>query len=176
MLEARGKIENIEEIKKIIERIGGVYDSHYSFTDVIFIPESGLADLSDGFVRVRILKVKNWKTSNVSVVYKTAEWKGQAKIDNVVLKKEFDKVEDAFDFIKENYKGALKEGFRYFREGWQYHFGNNRIFVEDIEKLGPSIEVEAENESELDDIFKKLLIVKRVSGSVPELMRRVLKL
>lgn len=174
MLEARGKIKNIEEIKKKIEKIGGVYDSYYSYTDIIFIPVSREANLNKEFIRVRILKVNNWQTKNVVLVHKTAEWKGKAKIDNFILKKEFDKLEDAFEFIEEYYKGKLKENFRYFREGWQYQLGNNRIFIEDIEKFGPTIEIEVENEKEIDSIFEKLGIAEKVYDSVPETMRKIL--
>ncbi|MBU4337938.1 hypothetical protein KKB43_06505 [Patescibacteria group bacterium] len=175
MIEARGIIENIEKTKAKIEKIGGVYDSCYFYTDIVFIPISGEVDLNKEFIRVRVLKVNNWQTKNVVLVHKTAEWKGEAKIGNFILKKEFDTAEEAFDFIKEYYKGKLKEIFRYFRDGWQYSLGKNRIFVEDIEKLGPTIETEAENENELSGIFKKLEITERVSDSVPEMMRKILK-
>lgn len=160
MIEARGIIKNIEEIKTKIEKIGCIYDSHYSYTNNIFIPILGEADLNKEFIRVRVLKVNNWQTKNVVLVHKTAEWKGNAKRDNLVLKKEFDAGEEAVDFIKEYYKGELKESFKYFRDGWEYHFGKNRIFVEDIEKLGPTIEVEAENENELSDILKSWKLLK----------------
>lgn len=174
MIEARGIIKNIQETKMKIEKIGGKYDSRYSYADIIFIPISGEADLNKEFVRVRVLKVNNWQTKNVVLVHKTAEWKGKAKIDNFILKKEFNTAEEAIDFIKEHYKGKLKESFKYFREGWEYHFGKNRIFVEDIEKLGPTIEVEAENENELSDIFKSLEIMEKVSDSVPEMIGKIL--
>ncbi len=175
MIEARGIIKNVDETKKKIEKIGSVYDSYYSYTDIIFIPISGEVDLNKEFVRVRVLKVNNWQTKNVILVHKKAEWNGTSKIDNFILKKEFNTVEEAVNFIKEYYKNKLKESFRYSREGWEYHFGKNRIFVEDIEKLGSTIEVEAENENELSCIFKKLEITERVSDSVPEMMRKALK-
>ncbi len=175
MLEARGKIKNIEEIKRKIEKIGGVYDSYYSYTDIIFISTTGKVDLNKEFIRIRILKVNNWKTKNVVLVHKKAEWIGEAKIDNFILKKEFDELDKALDFIEKNYKGKLKEGFKYFREGWQYGLGKNRIFAEDIENLGPMVEIESEDENDLESIFKKLEIKDRVSDSVPEMMRKILR-
>jgi adenylate cyclase class IV len=175
MLEARATIKDIQKVKKNIERLGGIFKNYYSFTDVIFIPKIGKINLNKEFIRLRILKVNNWPTKDIVLVHKKTGWKGKSKIDNIILRKEFDAVENALDFIKKHFQNKLQKSFEYFREGWEYHLSNKRIFVEDVKNFKPTIEIEAENEKELDDIFKKLEIVKRLSDSMPEIMRKKLK-
>ena len=172
MVEGRAIIKNIKETKKNIEQLDGVFKNYYSFTDIIFIPKIGEINLNKEFVRLRILKVNNWPTKDIILIYKKTNWKRTSKIDNVILRKEFDAIEGAVDFIKRHFQDKLKKSFEYFREGWEYHLGNKRIFVENIKNFQPTIEIEAENEKELDNIFEKLEFVERLSDSIPEIMRK----
>ncbi len=41
--------------------------------------------------------------------------------------------------------------------------------------LGPVIEIEADNKSDLENLFKLFEVSERFSESVPELMRKLLK-
>ena len=85
-----------------------------------------------------------------------------------------DTEKEAFAFIKENISEFEKE-CEYSREGWQYELKTHRIFIENIEKYRPSIEIEADNESDLQILFQKIGAGKIVTESVPEIMRRILK-
>lgn len=172
MLEGRATIKDIKEIKKQIEQLGGIFKNYYSFADIIFIPKIGEVNLNKEFVRLRILKINNWPTKNIILIHKKTDWKEKSKIDNIILRKEFDAIEDAVDFVKRYFQNKLKKSFEYFREGWEYHLDNKRIFVEDIKNFKPTIEIEAENEKKLDNIFKKLEIIERLSDSVPKIMRK----
>ena len=172
MVEGRATIKDIEETKKKIKQLGGVVKNYYSFTDIIFIPKIGKINLNKEFIRLRILKVNNWPTKDIILIHKRTDWKGKSKIDNIILRKEFSEIENAVDFIKKHFQNKLKKSFEYYREGWEYYFGKKRIFVEDIKKFKPTVEIEAENEKELDNIFEKLETVERLSDSVPEIMRK----
>jgi adenylate cyclase class IV len=172
MIEARATIKDIKETQKKIEQLGGIFKNYYSFTDIVFIPKIGEINLNKEFVRLRILKVNNWPTKDIILIHKKTNWKKTSKIDNVIFKKEFDVIEDAVNFIKRHFQNKLKKSFEYFREGWEYHLGNKRIFVEDIKNFKPTVEIEAENEKELDNIFKKLEVIERLSNSVPEIMSK----
>lgn len=174
MLESRGKIQDIEKAKEKSKALGGIFGGHYSFIDIIFISKSGEMDLNREFIRLRVLKVNNRQSKNIILVHKMTKWNGATKVDSLILKEEFDRIEEAFDFIKLHFKDKLKDDFRYSREGWEYNLGRNKIFIEDVEKLGATVEIEAENERELDDLFKKLEITEKFSDSMPEVMRKVL--
>ncbi len=172
MVGGRATIKDIKETKKNIEQLGGIFKNYYSFTDIIFIPKIGKINLNKEFVRLRILKVNNWPTKDIVLIHKKTDWKGKSKIDNIILRKEFSEIKNAVDFIKRHFQNKLKKSFEYFREGWEYHLNNKKFFVEDIKNFKPTLEIEAENEKELNDILKKLEIVERLSNSAPEIMRK----
>ncbi|HTW96558.1 MAG TPA: hypothetical protein VMD74_02780, partial [Candidatus Methylomirabilis sp.] len=73
----------------------------------------------------------------------------------------------------QEFSAEFKQGFEFSRQGWQYDFGSTRIFLEDIENFKPMIEVETETEQELESLFAKIGIVKKITESMPEIMRRI---
>lgn len=172
-IEARAIIKNIEETKKKIEEIGGVFKNDYAFTDFIFVLKSGKTDLNKEFIRLRVMKKKNWPTKDFILKHKKAKWQGTSKIDNILLKKEFDTENQALDFIEKHFQGKWQKLFEYFREGWEYGLGAKRLFIEDIKGFKPTVEIEAENKEELENIFKELDVTERLSDSVPETMRKI---
>lgn len=129
--------------------------------------------MSKEFIRLRIYKANNWPTKNIILVHKITDWKEESKIDNIVLRKEFNSVKEANNFIKTHFQDKLKRSFEYFREGWEYHLSKKRTFFEDIKDFKPTVEIEAENRKELNDIFQKLKVIERLSDSVPEIMRKI---
>ena len=76
--------------------------------------------------------------------------------------------------MADHYGNWLEEDYEYSREGWEYSLGKNGIFIEYIEKLGPTIEIEADNKSDLEDLFKLFEVRERFSESTPEIMRKLL--
>lgn len=174
MIESRALIESLEKAKASVVKLGGQFKSNYSFKDVIFVPKKIKYNLSEDFVRVRVYIKNDWPSKNVVLVKKKTEWREQGKVDNVVLKKEFDAEKEAFAFIEKKLPD-FEKGFEYRREGWQYELDKHRIFIEDIEKYRPSIEVEANDEKDLQIFFQKIDIIKPVRKSVPEIMHEILK-
>jgi len=172
MIEARALMKSIKQARERAESLGCKYMGGYHNKDVIFVPKGkGRFNLSDDFVRVRVFIRNNRPTRNAIVIRKRTEFKETGKIDSVVLKEEFDTEKEALAFVKKSLPG-FRKGFEYSREGWEYHLGDKRIFVEDITGYGPSMEVEAENEKELKDLLKKIGAVRIVNESVPEMMRK----
>ena len=171
MMEGRALIPSLEKAKAGVEKLGGQFKGDYISKDIIFIPKK-VYNLSKDFVRVRVYTKNNWPTKNVILVRKKTEWKDQSKIDNIAIKIEFDSEKEAFAYIKDNLP-EFEKGFEYSRHGWQYNLGMHRIFIEDIEKFLPSVEAEAENEVELQTLFRKLGVKKIVNESVPEIMQRI---
>jgi len=174
MIEGRAIISNIEETKKRVESLSGSFKSSYAFKDIIFVPKKKNYNLSDDLLRVRVISKNNWPTKNVILVRKQTEFKNLGKIDKVILKKEFDAENEALDFIKKGLSAEFEYGFEYSREGWEYQLENHRVFIENIENLKPSIEIEADSEEDLQRLFDKIGIVKKLRQSIPEAVRESL--
>ncbi len=173
MIVGRAVISNIEKVKNLLESWGSQFKSKYILKDIIFVPKKEEYNLSDDFVRVRINIRSDWPTKRVILVRKQTEFKETGKIDNLILKKEFDTEEEAFAFITKEIP-EFKRGFEYERIGWEYVLDENRIFIEDIKKWKPSIEIEANSDAELQELFDKIGILETVNSSVPEIMRQII--
>ena len=173
MIEGRAVIENIEKTRASVESLGGRFKGHYVLKDTIFVPKAGNRNLSDDFVRVRTNIKSSWQTKSVVLIRKQTEFKETGKMDMVIMRKEFDTVDEASAFIGDNLQD-FKEGFSYEREGWEYLLDNSRVFIEDIKGWKPSIEIEAENEEKLKELFGNIGTMELVHSSVPEVMKRIL--
>ena len=171
MIEGRAVVEGIGRARRAVEALGGKFGGDYAFRDIIFTL-NGEFDLNREFLRVRVYSKNNWPTKDVVLIKKKMEFKEVGKKDTPVLRKEFDKYEEAFSFIEKNLPEYGK-GFEYEREGWEYELQGRRVFVEDIRGFRPTVEVEADNADELREIFGKLGIVEEVADSVPETMRKI---
>jgi len=174
MIEGRAIISNIQETKQRVKSLGGDFKSSYAFKDIIFVPKKKNYNLSDDFLRVRVISKNNWPTKNVVLVRKQTEFKDIRKVDNIILKKEFDTESEALDFIKKELSAEFEYGFEYSREGWEYKLESRRIFIEDIENLKPSIEIEADSEENLQRLFDKIGVVEKLRKSIPEMVRESL--
>jgi len=174
MIEGRWIIKDIKETKKKIEELRGTHKSKYSFTDMVFSQKDNKLDLSKEFIRLRVYKLNEWNTKNIVLTHKITKWKGNFKKDKIILKKEFDTIKEALDFIDKHYKGKVKKFFEYFRKGEQFQINNSRLFVENIKGFKPSIEIEAKSEKEINYLIKELELHKKVPNSIPETMRKIL--
>lgn len=171
IFEARGKIKDINDARNVAEKIGGIFNGYYSATDIIF--RSKKSDL-EGILDLRIFKINNRQTKNYILTHKTAEWSDKIKTDKIILKNNFDTIEEALDFMKDHYGNDLKEYYKYSREGWEYHLEKGDLFIECVEKLGPTMEIEADNKSDLENLFKLFEVGEYFSEPVPEIMRKLL--
>ena len=173
ILEARGKIKDIKDARNIAEKIGGIFKGSYCATDIIFKVKE--TDSEKGVIDLRIFKINNRQTKNYIFTHKIAEWSGKTKTDKIILKCKFDTMEEVLDFMIDHYGDVLKEDYKYSREGWEYNLEKCDIFIECIEKLGPTIEIEAENKSDLENLLKFFDIGELFSESTPEIMRKLQK-
>lgn len=173
MIEGRAVIQNINKTRKKLEELGAIFKSYYVFKDIVFVPKKENYNLNDSFLRIRVHVKSNWPTKKVVLIRKKAEFKKIGKIDKIVLKKEFDTEKEATDFISEELSNEFKHGFEYSREGWEYYLMGKRIFLENIEHFQPSIEIEAESEKEILDMFSKIGIIEQIHDSIPETMRKL---
>lgn len=171
ILEARGKIRDIDEATDTAKKMSGVFKGSYRFTDIIF--KSKKED-EKGIINLRIFDLNSRETKNYSFIHKIAEWSDKIKKDKIILQGKFDTIGEVADFIADHYGDNLIEHYKYSREGWEYHLEKGDIFIESIEKLGPTMEIEADNKSDLEDLFKLFEVEERFSESTPEIMRKLL--
>lgn len=169
IFEARGKIDNIKDARDTAEKIGAVYKGFYSCTDFIFETKN-----VGEILRLRVFKINNRQTKNHILTHKIPEWSGNIKTDKIILQNKFDTIREAINFMIDHY-GDFKEDYEYSRDGWEYSHNKNDIFIENIEKLGPTIEIEAENKDDLENLLKSFDISEIFSESTPEIMRKLQK-
>lgn len=170
IFEIRCKINNIKDARNSAGKIGGIFQGYYYNTDIIF--KSKNSD-SEGVIVLRVFKINNRQTKNIILTHKIAEWTGNIKTDKIILKERFDTIREALDFMVDHYGESLKNDYQYSREGWEYSLDKNSIFIENIEKLGPTIEIEAENKDDLENLLKQFEVDQLFSESVSEIMRKL---
>ena len=169
MIEGRIIIKNVDETRKIVESLGGIFQNSYACKDIIYVPLKESFDLTDDVLRIRL----DQSSSKVIVARKQAELSGDGKIDNIILKKDFESVEDARSFIRSELPD-FKEGFEYSRDGWRYKLENADIYIEDIHEWAPSVEIECGSAEILDELMTKIGYVKIIKSSMAEAMRKIL--
>lgn len=178
-LEIRGKIKDVDslnDIKKRIEKLGGICKGHYSRTDIIFRDER---EYGEGTKSLILYTENNRDSRSYSFIHKVSKWSGKYKKDRTILKKEFDGIKDAFNFINDEYGDRLESYYRYSREGWEYSLNNCDIFIEAIEILGPMIEIESDRVLDIERIIESLDIydiekVSWIKRSVSEIMEELI--
>lgn len=167
IFETRGKIKDIKEARYTAEKIGAMFKGFYSCTDFIFETKN-----VEEILILRVFKINNRKTKNHILTHKIAEWSDKIKTDKIILKRKFDTIKDAINFMIDHY-GDFKEDYEYSRDGWEYSLNKNSIFIENIEKLGPTIEIESDNKNDLENLFKLFDISELFSESTSEIMRKL---
>lgn len=170
MLYSRILIDNKEkEIEKIIEEIGLEKKSDFSFYDLIYINKNGKS-ITDDTLKIRVYNLNEWDTKDVLVIRKTAILIGSAKEDKVLLKKEFDNLEEAEKYVLENFNNDFEFAFKLSKTGKEYGSSTYRVWIEDIEDFGKSIEIGAANQEDIDNLVSKFSVLERLEKSVPEVM------
>lgn len=174
MIEARATISSIEQTRQKLEDLGAGFAGNYAFKDIIFTNNDGKSDLKRDFLRLRVITTNNRPTKSVILVRKKTQFNQNSKSSKVVLKKEFDLESEGLDFITKEFHSDFDKDFEYDRDGSEYDLANARIFVEDIAGFCPSIEIEAEAEGQIYDLFDRIGIEQIIHESVPELMSKIL--
>ena len=170
IFEARGFIGDVDNTRHLVEvRLNiGTYKSCYSFRDFIYAPQEEEVDLTTDFVRAR---VNEFPRRDVVLVRKRATWQGICKRDEIVLEREFRTLVEAEGCVRKEFS-RYKRRFSYSRYGWEYSFSGCNVHVEEIEYLGPSVEVHASTLKELEETLRLLEVDKMFTTSVAEAVRR----
>ena len=102
MIEARSFVAEIETTRKILEENGAILKGEYLQEDRIYSSYNPPKELDDEFLRLRIYHKNIWPQQDVIVAVKIHDQKEIGVDTEVPLKKGFDSVEEAENFVKEN--------------------------------------------------------------------------
>lgn len=149
MIEKRAKIKDLNETKLSISKLGGVFLGQYAFTDKVTFNANGIQKL-------RYISRNNRPGKRYILIVKNGK--------EILSRVEFEKEENVPKF--ENF-------IEYSRIGFEYKLDNLKIFVEEIDCLGLSIEIESSDEKEIDDLLDKIDVVEIFEKSVSELIRDI---
>jgi len=169
MLYARVILKDKKEIENYLKENQFQKISNFAFYDLIYVNKNG-SSITDDTLKIRVYQHNEWKNKNVLVILKKAIFTGNQKEDKVFLREEFDDIESALTFVKENYENEYDFAFKLEKNGVQYQTETATIWLEDIVDLGISVEIGSENPQVIDQIIHQLDIIERLDVSVPEYM------
>ena len=143
------------------------YDNY--FCDLIYVNKSGTS-ITDDTLKIRVYQINHWNSKDVIVIRKVAPLINGFKEDKVLLREEFDTVDEAKDYVNDNLLNEYEFAFKLQKNGNQY--GNNELdmWKEDVLDLGISVEIGSNDESLLEEVFNSLDIKERLTVSLPEYM------
>lgn len=167
MIYGRAIITDINESRQKLETNGAKLIEEFAFTDIIYINKTNRS-LTDDTLKVRVYSKTEWYTKNVVLIRKQTEILKTGKVDNIILKIEFDSRNDAKGFIKEYLSAEFEYAVEFSKNGWEYELDSKRVWVEYINKFKPTIEVGAKSEDEIKDVYNLIGIVEELHKSVPE--------
>lgn len=70
MLEARTFVDNVEHIKKALEKEGAIFKGEYRCRDLIFVPNYSDKSYGEEFLRLRVNEKNIWNGKDVVIVVK----------------------------------------------------------------------------------------------------------
>lgn len=152
--EQRAFITDITHIKLHLESLHAHYKGHYFFTDFIYFPKDANSKASYG--RVRYYKKSEWIHKKIVLTIKDSK-------QHVLFKDEYNDSKDAHNILNKEFEYA----FSFFRQGWEYSLGTASLFIEEIEKLPPSLEIVAPTKQEIIDLFKIFNVTHILDQSIP---------
>jgi hypothetical protein len=149
MIEKRAKIKDLNESKLVISRLGGVFLGQYAFTDKVTFNANGVQKL-------RYVSRNNKPSKSHILIIKSG--------NEVLSRVEFDDEMDVPKF--ENF-------IEFSRVGYEYKFDDMKIFIEEIDDLGISVEIEGDDENKIDGLLDKMDVVEVFDKTVPEMIKEL---
>lgn len=155
----RGFIKSVEKTRRDLHKLGAKQISYYHFTDHIYIEQGKKPDFSSGYLRIREYHPPTSFKHQVEMCRQMVTEGG------IPLKER-----THFSSYKKARKALVKgekEIFSFERYGWQYNLKGHLVFVEDIDGLGPSVEVMSPTYSSLKKKLAELKAEKITEDSTP---------
>lgn len=153
MFDARIFIEELETAREILQKSNADFKGDYEIHDYIYTSKDSTKNLTDEFMRLRVMPKNIWNEKDVIVAIKKTDLKEVGKTSHIPLRNEFDSPEEGLKFIEENLLDTYEPAFDFHRIGWQYNLGENQVDLEDIELGHFSIEFKSPTEEGLQKLL-----------------------
>jgi len=173
MICARIILNNKYEIESNLKKLNVKKKFEFAFYDLIYLNKNG-ASITEDTLKIRVYQKNEWANKDVLVIRKTAPIVNGVKEDKVLVKKEFDNVEDAIEFVNKNFGDTFVYKIKLEKDGVQYENEKLKIWVENITDVGASIEFGSENEDIIEGAIKLFNVKERLNISVPEYLYKLL--
>ena len=134
-IEIRAIIHDSLKTRAALLHEQAIYQGDYAFNDYIYSNQDSRGSLNDEFFRVREYKISRWKHKPVVAIHKVRNPQGESH--KILCKEEYDTLTQAEQQIPPSFSKKCS----FFRQGWEYHIENIRIFVEEIDELPPSVSI-----------------------------------
>ncbi len=128
-------VNNIEDFK--VKKA-----SEYAFYDLVYLNKNG-ASITEDTLKIRVYQKNEWDSKAVLVIQKRATLENGAKVDKVLTREQFDTEEEALKFVENNLSQDYEFSFKFSKTGIEYKNENIRVWVEDVENIGITLELEA---------------------------------
>ena len=136
-----------------IEDLGVKKASEYGFYDLVYLNKNG-ASITEDTLKVRVYQKNEWDSKAVLVIQKRATIENGAKID--------------LKFVKDNFLSSYDFSFKFSKTGIEYKNETIRVWVEDVENIGITLELEAEDINILNDFISHFNVKEKLDISLPE--------
>ena len=160
------KSDNVDEV---VSKYGLEYKCDFSFYDLVYVNKRG-TPITDDTLKIRVYQTNHWKSKDVLVIRKIAPLINGSKEDKILLREEFDTVEEALEYVNNNLLNEYEFAYKLSKSGIQYGNENIDLWKEDIIDLGLSVELGSSDEKLLEEVFNSLNVEERLTMSLPEYM------
>lgn len=160
ILKDNKNVNNIEDFK--VKKA-----SEYAFYDLVYLNKNGVS-ITEDTLKIRVYQKNEWDSKAVLVIQKRATLENGAKVDKVLTREQFDTEEEALKFVENNLSQDYEFSFKFSKSGIEYKNENIRVWVEDVENIGITLELEAERIDSLNDFIKHFNVKERLNISLPE--------
>jgi hypothetical protein len=153
MFDARIFTSELDTFKKALHDHEAVFKGEYVISDSIFSTKDPNSGIDKIFLRLRHISKNLWNEKPFIVSVKQTKLQEVGKQSIILGKKDFETLNEAREFIEENYADTFEFLYNFDRVGWQYDLGNNQIDLEDIEGRY-SLEFKSPTEAGLKQLLK----------------------
>ena len=108
-------------------------------SNYIYVNKDGTS-ITDDTLKIRVYQINHWNSKNVLVIRKVAPLINGSKEDKVLLREEFDTVEEAKEYVNDNLLNEYEYAFKLQKSGNQYGNDDLDLWKEDVINLGISVE------------------------------------
>lgn len=155
------------KIEEALNSLNTVKKSEFAFYDLIYLNKNG-ASITEDTLKIRVYIKNEWDYKNVLVIRKTAPVINGVKEDKVLVREQFDSLEEAQKYVDNHFSQDFEFKVKLEKSGVEYGTDNLRIWVEDIKEIGWSIEFGSESEETIENAIKLFNVKERLEISVPE--------